>query len=143
MGIFKRGPVWWMRFSYQGKQVRESTGTDDRKLAQRIFDKTRGQIAEGTWFECSPGDDFTFEELMDKYLEEYSAVNKAPKSYLRDESLNKHLQKHFGKLYLPEITPKMISEYKITRRKEGASPRTVNYELTVMITLSGKLQRKR
>jgi integrase len=132
MGIFKRGPVWWMRFSYQGKQIRESTGTDDRKLAQRIFDKTKGEIAKGTWFEHLPGEDYTFAELMDKYLKEYSAVNKAKSSPIRDIRLNNHLQKHFGKFYLPEITPKMISEYKIKRRNEGASARTLNYELTVM-----------
>jgi len=132
MGIFKRGPVWWMRFSYQGKQIRKSTETDDRKLAQRIFDKLKGEVAEGTWFEHLPGEGYTFEDLMKKYMTEYSAVNKAPTSHLRDESLNKHLQEHFGEFYLPDITPKMISEYKIKRRNEGASPRTINYELTLM-----------
>lgn len=132
MGIFKRGPVWWMRFSYQGKQIRESTETDDRKLAQRIFDKTKGEIAEGTWFEKLPAENYTFAELMDKYLKEYSVVNKAASSHIRDKSVNSHLQEHFGKFYLPEITPKIISEYKTKRREEGASPRTINYELTVM-----------
>ena len=132
MGIYKRGPVWWMRFSLQGKQVRKSTETDDRKLAQRIFDKLKGEVAEGTWFERLPGEDYTFEDLMNKYLKEYSAVNKVESSYIRDIGINKHLQKHFGKFYLPDITPKMISEYKTKRRNEGASPRTINYELTVM-----------
>ena len=77
MGLFKRGSVWWMSFTYQGKQMRRSTETDDRKLAKRILDKVRGEIAEGKWFEKLPGEHKTFKELMEKYMEEHSARNKA------------------------------------------------------------------
>jgi len=132
MSLYKRGSVWWMSFTHNGEQLRRSTETEDKKLAIRIFDKLKGEIAEGKWFEKLPGENYTFADLMDKYLKEYSSVNKAPKSYIRDKSLNKHLQKYFGEFYLPEIMPKMISEYKTNRRNEGASPRTINYELTVM-----------
>ena len=132
MGLYKRGSVWWMRFSHQGKQIRRSTETDDRKLAQRIFDKLKGETAEGKWFEKLPGENYTFKALMDKYMKEYSAVNKKPTSHIRDKSLNAHLQKCFGQLYLPEITSRLIAEYKIKRRNEGACSRTVNYELSLM-----------
>ena len=132
MGLYLRDSVWWMCFSHLGKQVRRSTETEDKKLALRIFDKIRGEIAEGKWFEKLPGENYTFAELMDKYMKEYSAVNKAASSHIRDKSLNDHLQESFGKLYLPEINSKMISEYKTKRRLEGASPRTINYELSLM-----------
>ena len=55
MGLYKRGSVWWMRFTYQGKQHRQSTETEDKKVAQRILDKVKGEIAEGKWFEKLPG----------------------------------------------------------------------------------------
>ncbi len=132
MGIYKRGGVWWMSFVYQEKQIRRSTETADRKLAQRIFDKVKGEIAEGKWFERLPGEDYTFGDLMKKYLEEYSLVNKAPSSHKRDKSIAKNLLGTFEKRFLPDITSKDISEYKIRRREEGVSPRTVNYELTLM-----------
>lgn len=132
MGIYKRGSVWWMSFTVDGRQIRKSTETDDRKLAQRIFDKLKGEIAEGKWFERLEGEDMTFRELMERYLTEYSAVRKKPKSYVRDKSLNNHLQKFFGDFILTEITPKNITAYKIIRREEGASPRSINYELVLM-----------
>jgi integrase len=113
--------------------MRRSTETQDKKLAQKIFDKIRGEIAEGKWFEKLPGEHYTFAELMDKYMKEYSAVNKAASSHIRDKSLNDHLQESFGKFYLPEINAKMISEYKTKRRMEGAAPRTINYELSLMV----------
>ena len=132
MGLYKRGTVWWMSFTHQGQQHRRSTETEDKKLAQRIFDKLKGEIAEGKWFEKPAGDDYTFKDLMDKYMTEYSALNKAPKSHKRDKGLRKNLEPVFGDMILTEITPLQISDYKVKRRMEGAAPRTVNYELTLM-----------
>jgi integrase len=70
--------------------------------------------------------------MMEKYMEEYSSRNKAPRSHLRDKSLRDHLVGQFGDLTLAEITPSQISEYKTRRREKGASPRTLNYELALM-----------
>ena len=133
MALYKRDLVWWMSFTYNGKQIRRSTETEDKKLAHRIFDKLKGEIAEGKWFEKLPGEDYTFKDLMKKYMEEYSAVNKAASSHNRDKSLKTHLIKVFGDNYLTDIKPAMVSDYKVQRRSEGASPRTINYELTLMI----------
>ena len=132
MGLFKRGSVWWMSFVYQGKQYRKTTETEDPKLAKRIFDKVKGEIAEGKWFERLPGEDNTFGELMEKYMVDYSARNKAPRTHERDKSLKKHLVDFFGNLPLAEITPSLIAEYRTNRRNEGAAPKTVNNELVLM-----------
>jgi integrase len=132
MGFFKRGSVWWMSFIFQGKQYRKSTETDDRTLAKRIFDKVKGEIAEGKWFEKLPGEEKTFDEMMEKYLVEHSARNKAPRSHHRDKSLRDHLVGFFGDLSPAEISPRFIADYKAKRREEGASPRSLNYELTLM-----------
>lgn len=132
MGLYKRGAVWWMSFTHRGRQYRQSTETEDRKLAIRIFDKLKGEIAEGKWFEAPQVEAYTFKELTDKYLTEYSAVNKAASSQRRDKSLFDRLNKTFGRYDVAEITPAMISNYKVQRRGEGVSARTINYELTVM-----------
>ena len=134
MGLYLRGSVWWLSFMdpNTGKQVRRSTETEDEERAKRIFDKIKGQIAEGKWFERLPGQDISFGELIEKYLEEYSAVQKAPKTYLRDKSLKAHLLSHFAKLKLTQVTPRIIAEYKTKRRSENASPRTINYELALL-----------
>jgi integrase len=132
MGLFKRGSVWWMSFIYQGKQYRKTTETEDKNLAKRILDKVKGEIAEGKWFERLPGGENTFEDLMEKYMVEYSAINKAPRTHERDKSLKKHLIGFFGRLPLAEITPKLIAEYKAMRRIEGAAPQTINNETSLM-----------
>ena len=50
MGLYKRGQVWWMRFTYKGKQHRVPTETKDKKLAEKIHRKvmTRSTRASGS-----------------------------------------------------------------------------------------------
>ncbi len=38
----------------------------------------------------------------------------------------------FGGMTLVEVNPEHISRYKVQKRKDGVSPRTINYELTLM-----------
>lgn len=132
MGLFRRGQVWWMRFSYRGKQIRRPTETTDRKLAEKVYHKVMSQIAEGKWFEKPLGADKTVRELLEKYLKEHSARNKAPKSHIRDQSLAKHLNDTFGDHLLTEVTARAISGYKVKRRDEEAAANTINNELRLL-----------
>lgn len=132
MGLYRRRQTWWMSFTYRGKHYRRSTETEDKKLAQRIYDKVKGEIAAGKWFERLPGEEKYFREMIEKYLREHSKRNKTAKSYDRDIELANHLNPFFGDMVLTEITPKKIAEYKMMRRDEGAAPRTINYELSLM-----------
>jgi site-specific recombinase XerD len=132
MGLYKRGPVWWMRFTYNGKQVRKPTETADKKLAEKIYHKVMTQVAEGKWFEKPVGADKTVRELLEKYLQEHSARNKAVKSYVRDKSLAGHLNRFMGDCVVTELTPRVVSDYKVTRRGEGAAANTVNNELRLI-----------
>jgi hypothetical protein len=90
MGLFKRNKVWWMTFVYQGQQVRRSTGSTDRRLAENILAKVKVQIVEGQFFERREEQDRTFGEMMIRYMAE-CAVLKAPKSRLRDHGTLTHL----------------------------------------------------
>lgn len=132
MALFRRGDVWWMRFNYQGRQIRRSTEVSDRKLAERIYHKVLGQIAEGKWFERQLGEDKTVQELMERYLHEYSSVNKAATTHKRDFSLSAHLTHAFGSLPLTSVRPSMLADYKAQRRQEGAAPKTINDELKLL-----------
>ena len=130
MGLSKRNKVWLMSFMYQGRQIRRSTGTTDKRLAENILAKVRLQIAEGRFFETKEEQTRTFKEMMDRYLKE-RAVLKAPKSHQRDcQALN--LLPVFGGKVLADITPKLLAGYKAQRRIEGAAPATVNKELQLV-----------
>ena len=84
MGLYKRGPVWWMRFTYNGTLTRKSTETVDRKLAERIYHSVLGKIAEGKWFDRLPGEDTTFRDMVERSLTEHTDTDRARRSQLRD-----------------------------------------------------------
>jgi integrase len=121
-----------MSFTYNGRQVRQSTETDDKKLAEKIHHKVMTEVAEGKWFDRPVGERKTFGEMMQKYMAEHSLHNKTPLSHKRDKSLSAHLLAYFESLPLSDLSPKLVSRYKVLRRQEGAKPKTVNNELVLM-----------
>ncbi len=126
MGLVKRGKYWCMRFTYHGRQVRRSTGTTDRRLAEAIVGKVRAQIVEGRFFETLEEKTRTFEELMVRYLTDHAAKKSEPRHY---HGYAKRLTAFFGGRTLAEITPKLIADYKARRYAAGLKPASINREL--------------
>jgi integrase len=126
MGLVKRGKYWCLRFTYHGQQVRRSTGTTDRRLAEAILGKVRAQIVEGRFFETLEEKTRTFDELMERYLTEHAAKKSEPRHY---HGYAKRLTAFFGGRTLGEITPKLIADYKVLRYAAGLKPASINREL--------------
>lgn len=126
MGLVKRGKYWCMRFTYHGRQVRRSTGTADRRLAEAILGKVRAQIVEGRFFETLEEKTRTFDELMKRFLAEHAAKKSEPRHY---RGYANSLAAFFGGRSLVEITPKLIAEYKTLRYSAGLKPASINREL--------------
>jgi integrase len=129
MGLYKRGKVWHMSFIYKGKRHRKSTETEDRRLAQRIYDKVKGEIAEGKWFERLPGEDKTFHEMMNKFTVEaipekskviYQSYLKAISNFLGEDSP------------LSSITPNRINEMKNHFKAKGEQVASINMKLRIL-----------
>jgi len=130
-GALKRNSTLWMDFMYQGKRVRRSTGTSDKRLAEAILGKVKSQIVEGKYFDKVEEQDHTFREMMERYLIERATL-KAPKSRVRDGSALKHLLPVFGERHLTEVTPKGLAAYRTQRRTDGAATATINKELQLV-----------
>lgn len=129
MGLVKRGDVWWMSFTYQGRQVRKSTGTSDKRLADAVLSKVKVQIVEGRFFETCEEKSRTFGELMSRFETEHVPKKASQRSY---KGYVKRLRDFFGDRVLAEITPKVIVAYKNVRLTAGKAPATVNRELAIM-----------
>ena len=129
MGLFKRGSIWWMSFFYKGKRYRKSAETEDKKFAQRIYDKVKGEIAEGKWFDKLPGEDKTFREMVERFETEHLsqlASYKAAKSYVTQ------LKNFFGDYLVSEVTPSLINEFKLKRKAQGVKPATIRRQFDIL-----------
>jgi integrase len=122
--------MWWIDISYNGARVRRSLKTKNKKLAQHLHNKIATMLVEGTWLEGQKQSKVTFTETAERYMEEYSSVYK--RSYKRDKSSLRHLLPFFGHYTLSEIRPAIVAVYKTKRRKEGASPATINREIALL-----------
>lgn len=128
MGLYKRGLVWWMRFTYNSQQVRKSTETTDKKLAEKIYCKVVHQIVEGKWFDVDEGNQRTFEELAEKYeTQEFKDL----RGYQKNRCYLNQLRAFFGKYKLNEITPALIDNFKQMRKGHGVKPITINKQLSI------------
>jgi integrase len=125
-----------MSFSVNGVQHRLSTGTDDKKLAQRIFDKVMGQVAEEKWFPKKPQERvYTYDDLAAEYEEfakpRHRGFEKTTKSALVK------LQAHFGGMTLP-LKRKAIVEFQtvmLAKKRvngEGLKPAYINRLTSVL-----------
>jgi len=72
----KEGKVWWMSYSFRGRQVRKSTGTTNKKVADTILSKVKTLIAEGAYLESVRGKNKTFADLAERYLKEVTPDKK-------------------------------------------------------------------
>ncbi len=129
MGLVKRNNIWWMSFTFQGRQVRRSTETSDKKLAEAILSKVRVQIVEGKYFDKPKEEARTFGELMDRYLREHASRRS---HYRRYVNMVTNLTSHFGNPKLEQVTPKTIVAFKNKRYADGVRPATINRELALM-----------
>lgn len=132
MGLYKRkdSPYWWISFTVEGQLHRMCTKTKDRRLAEAIYGKIMTKIIEKKWFDIDPANDYTFDEMMDRFMKEH-APKREKSTYQRYICALKHL-KCFSGLRLNEITPDRISTYMHQRKNEGASNATINREFAML-----------
>ena len=128
MGLYKRNGIWYLRRKYQGKEIRQSTGTTKRKIAQRALDSLKGKIAQGKFDIQDMRRTMLFDELCDIYID-YARVNKG--SWERDVISINNLKKSFGGMRLNDISKLLVEDYKQMRVKD-VKPATVNREMACM-----------
>lgn len=130
MGLYRRGKVWWMNFSYQGQQVRASTGQTDRRAAELILGDTRRQLRDGGYRIMLEERNRTFGELMERFLREHVTKKASQRSYV---GYAKRLRGFFGDTTpLAEITPRLIVEYKNQLFAAGLASASVNRHLATL-----------
>jgi len=130
-GLFKRSDskYWWASYiDADGKRVRRSTRTTDRKEAEALLAMWRLESHRTQQWGEQPMR--TFEELMVAYLQATADKKSADK----DRQRTKRLRKHFGGKVMNHISAADVQEYKSMRRTDGVRPSTINRELTLLST---------
>ena len=71
-------------------------------------------------------------DLLERYLREHFAPNKAPTTHRCGQSRAQRLIRTFGDLTMKELRPSLLAAYKATRRAEGAAAKMINHDLMLL-----------
>ena len=129
MGLYRRreSKIWWMSFTVGNRRYCQSTGTDNRELAQKIYAILKGKIALDQWHPEAIKEEkreYTFAELFQKYKEWAEGRQrswKASRGYMAGQ-----LNRHFGKYLLNTFNAGLIEQYQSAGLKRGLKPGGVN-----------------
>lgn len=122
MALYKRSnsKLWWIRITVNGREIRRSTGTSDKKLATEF----EAKFTEEQWRKTRLGERprYCWEQAVERYLLERAELPSIEDYKLHLRSLHKHL---YGK-FLDEISRDVLDHVARARKAEGVSNATVN-----------------
>ena len=123
----KDSPVWWVSITGpDGKRIRRSTGTTDRREAEALEAKWKLDAYRARQWGEAP--DPTFDELMLAYLK----ATESKRSHGRDVVSAKALYRHFKGRGMRSITAGDMRAYIARRQADGVGPATINRELSLL-----------
>ena len=123
--IFQRGQTFWIAYYRHGKEHRESTHSVNENDATKLLKKRYGEIASRRF--VGPQEErVMFEDLVKGIERDYEL--RGLRSTRAAKGRMMHLKKAFAGMRALDITPDRVRDYQAHRRKEKASPATVNRE---------------
>jgi integrase len=137
MSIYKRGNIYWYRFMFLGKLIRESTKQGNDKVARSMESAHRTSLAKGEVGirEKKPIPtlgSFLTDRIL-PWAEATFATNK-PKTakWYRNECRVLKEFRPLANAHLDEITSALASEFSAWRLKQGRQVATVNSSIRVL-----------
>jgi integrase len=125
---YQGSKVWTMDFLFHGQRIRESTGTRSKTLAQKIEDKRRGALEEGTAGIRKHQQPRLLSVASGEWLE-LKRATLAPRSVTIENTNLAHLLPEFGRKLVCDIDARDIARYQQRRIDGWASPKTINLEI--------------
>lgn len=127
-GIFLRDNVYWVRYSVNGKQRRESAHSNKKEDARLLLAKCLQTTAEGKEPEVKKIKNHTFEEIAIEY---YKWCERQ-KGFRSKRLFIKQLVDAFGHLQVSRINTMLLEQWQAGRLNKGNKPATVNRLLATL-----------
>jgi len=124
---------YWIHYRLpDGRQRKELVGTSIKE-ARDADGKRKVQRRENRIFDMLPESKISFNELADWY-KELKQIKKLS-SFRRIKAILTNFNNVFGKRMAKSLKYTDLTDYQDTRLEQGASPRTVDYEISVIKTM--------
>jgi integrase len=125
MAVYRRGQIWYADYYADGKRVQESTGTANKREAEKYLALRVSEVRRGVFVKPT---NTTLPELGERYIE-YAKLHK--RSWKRDVQMLGNLLAFFGESKLRDITPLRVEQYQ-RERVNAVCPATSNREMALL-----------
>jgi len=122
-GLRKRGGVWHIEKTLDGRRLYESTGTGNLVEAERFLARRLEEIRQATVYGVRP--ERTFEQAALEYIK----VKAYKKSIRKEAERLNQVQPWIGHLPLQKLHMGVLQSFIAQRRKDGVKSRTINQAL--------------
>ena len=127
IGAGSVGPRWVTRAA---KGVRKAVYAKSKEEAAK---KLRTVLAARDRGQVIPTGKQTFGQFLNRWLEDVVRPSARPLTFASYETqVRVHISPELGKIRLDQLSPQSVQEYLNLKRKDGLSPRTVQYQRTVL-----------
>ncbi len=137
MAVFPRGKIWWYKFYFAGRLIRESSKSTSKTVAKNAENQRRRELEQG------------FNNVQMKRENRVRQLRDVADEYLADYRLRfrgvtfaeyaiGHVVRHLGEELLIDIDETTVLAYQTTRLKEQAAPKSINEEVRFLLTLMGE-----
>ena len=109
MALYRRGQTWIADYYADGQRVRESTGTTNKREAEKFLALKSSEVQRGVYIKHV---DVPLTELWERYFA-YARLHK--RSWRRDEQMYGNLQKVLGTATLGNVTALRVEEFQQRR----------------------------
>jgi integrase len=130
-GLYRRGKVYWGRAQRDGRDIRRSLQTSDRRIADQRFRKWLDELDATSWGDKPRR---TYIEAAEKFIREHLTTIKHSAATRYGVSL-KHLTEHYSGKMLHEITSETLSDFETKRRTQGVAAGTIRRDLACLSSL--------
>ena len=138
MSLYKRGDVYWYKFMWQGKLIRESTKQGNGKVARNMESAHRTSLAKGEVGIRDKKPVLSLVKFIDDRFEPWAKATferSSPKTWFDWYRVGLRAIKRYKPLadsMLNEITGEIVAEFAAHRLTSGLQVSTVNSSLRVL-----------
>jgi integrase len=134
--LYRRGTIWWIRYSVRGRDFRESSHSERERVAQKLLKARWQELGRGRFIGPSQ-ERVTMEDLLASLETEYEINRRRSLGTLKGRLV--HLRAAFGSCRALDVNEAKIELYKQTRLVEKTTrgnrpvqPATINRELSML-----------
>ena len=140
--LWQKGEIWWMQYYVHGRQIRESSGSRKKIVAERLMEKLQAEKKAGV-LRITSAEKLRYEQMRDGLYAKYR--NEGHRSLRRSKKdgrewvagVHPHLDEFFSGWRASEITTQAMRDFIDKRMAEGAAKGTINGSLAALSAMFG------